>query len=124
NSGAWPLLCLSGCVALTLVALYRRENGTRRWSMGDDLAVRLQSPVSGARLHVAMEGGRPILASDAGERFPFREGIPDFVQSQDLEGANGKYNHLYETIGGFYDDSQRVVCALTGMDRDAYVMSY
>jgi ubiquinone/menaquinone biosynthesis C-methylase UbiE len=41
-----------------------------------------------------------------------------------LSGANGKYNHLYETIGGFYDDTQRVWCALSGMDRNAYVRSY
>ncbi len=39
-----------------------------------------------------------------------------------MTGLNKKYNHLYETIGGFYDDTQRVGCALMGMDRDAYVM--
>ena len=42
----------------------------------------------------------------------------------DLAGANGKYNRLYETIGGFYDDIQRVVVACGAMDGDAYVMSY
>lgn len=39
-------------------------------------------------------------------------------------GDNSKYNHLYETIGGFYDDIQRVYCALKGFDRDAYFLSY
>jgi ubiquinone/menaquinone biosynthesis C-methylase UbiE len=43
---------------------------------------------------------------------------------EDLTGANEKYNHLYEFIGGFYDDTQRVACALAGFDRGTYVMSY
>lgn len=124
TASRWPLVCVAGCAVLTIWALSRRENGVKRWSAEDDLGGLLQSPVSGARLHAGVEQGRLKLTSDAGEQFPIRDGIPDFVQSQDLAGANGKYNHLYETIGGFYDDSQRVVCALTGMDRDAYVMSY
>jgi len=51
--------------------------------------------------------GRP-----SGERFPIRDGIPVFLTPEDLTGSNRKYNHLYETIAGFYDDTQRVVCAL------------
>jgi ubiquinone/menaquinone biosynthesis C-methylase UbiE len=62
--------------------------------------------------------------SDAGERFPIRAGIPNFLQADDLTGLNRKYNQLYETIAGFYDDSQRVGCALSAMDRDTYVRSY
>jgi ubiquinone/menaquinone biosynthesis C-methylase UbiE len=31
---------------------------------------------------------------------------------------------MYEMIGGFYDDIQRVYCALKGFDRDAYFRSY
>jgi ubiquinone/menaquinone biosynthesis C-methylase UbiE len=64
------------------------------------------------------------LVSPSGERFRIRRGIPAFLKPEELTGPNRKYNHLYETIGGFYDDSQRVVSALSGMDRDAYVMSY
>jgi ubiquinone/menaquinone biosynthesis C-methylase UbiE len=31
-----------------------------------------------------------------------------------MTGSNEKYNHLYEIIGGFYDDFQKVVCAWRG----------
>jgi ubiquinone/menaquinone biosynthesis C-methylase UbiE len=84
----------------------------------------LRSPVTGERLHVVSEGGREVLESSSGERFPIREGMPDFLRAEDLTGDNGKYNHLYETIGGFYDDTQRVACALRGVDRDSYFVDY
>ena len=64
------------------------------------------------------------MVTAAGERFPIRNHIPDLRRPSDMSGANGKYNHLYETIGGFYDDIQRVVCACSAMDGDAYVRSY
>jgi len=64
------------------------------------------------------------LVSSSGERFPVRGGIPAFLKPEDLSGDNRKYNHLYETIGGLYDDIQRVFCALKGFDRDAYFRSY
>jgi ubiquinone/menaquinone biosynthesis C-methylase UbiE len=75
-------------------------------------------------LHAVAEHGREVLVSASGERFPIRGGVPNVLRPEDLTGANLKYNHLYETIGGFYDDSQIVGCMLAGMDRDAYVMSY
>jgi ubiquinone/menaquinone biosynthesis C-methylase UbiE len=73
---------------------------------------------------LASEHGREVLVSSSGERFPVRNGIPAFLKPEDLTGDNGKYNHLYQTIGGFYDDIQRVFCALKGFDRDAYFRSY
>jgi ubiquinone/menaquinone biosynthesis C-methylase UbiE len=70
------------------------------------------------------ENGREALAGNSGERFPISHGIPNFLGADDLTGDNGKYNHLYETIGGFYDDTQRVACALKGLDRDEYFLAY
>ena len=70
------------------------------------------------------EEGREALVGSSGERFPIRNGIPAFLKPEDLTGDNGKYNHLYQVIGGFYDDIQRVFCALKGFDRDAYFRSY
>jgi ubiquinone/menaquinone biosynthesis C-methylase UbiE len=84
----------------------------------------LQSPYTGHALQLLREGGGEKLVSYSGERFPIRDGIAILLNPQDLTGSNRKYNHLYETIGGFYDDTQRVGCALMGFDRDAYVRSY
>ena len=70
------------------------------------------------------EQHREALVSVSGERFPVRDGIPTFLKPEDLTGNNGKYNHLYETIGGFYDDIQRVFLAIAGVDRDAHFRSY
>jgi len=84
----------------------------------------LRSPATGAALSLLRSGHREELWSTAGERFPIRRGIPILLRPEDLTGLNLKYNHLYETIGGFYDDTQRVACALSGIGRDQYVMSY
>lgn len=104
----------------------RLHKATHRSSpaeLSDALAL-LRSPSTGEALRLAGNHGHEYLASASGERFPIRNGMPIFLRPQDLTGDNLKYNHLYEAIGGFYDDSQRVICALSGMDRDAYVMSY
>jgi len=84
----------------------------------------LQSPATGEPLHLVRLGAGELLTSPSNDRFPIRAGIADLRRPEDLTGSNQKLNHLYETIGGFYDDTQRVGCALTGIDRDAYVMSY
>jgi len=84
----------------------------------------LRSPTTSEPLHLVRQSDGEVLVSSSGERFPIRAGIADLRCPEDLTGFNQKYNHLYETIGGFYDDTQRVGCALTGIDRDAYVMSY
>ena len=59
-----------------------------------------------------IEQGREVLVSKSGERFPVRDGMLAFLKPEDLTGDNGKYDHVYETIGGFYDDTQRVFIAL------------
>jgi ubiquinone/menaquinone biosynthesis C-methylase UbiE len=73
---------------------------------------------------VAGEPGHEALVSSAGERFPVLNGIPTFLKPQDLTGDNGKYNHLYELIGGLYNDIQRVYSPLKGLDLEDYFLSY
>lgn len=109
--------------AIALWALISRLR-ERAWDSGLAATSILRSPITGEPLNLVKEHGREELASQSGERFPIRNGIAQLLRPEDLTGLNKKYNVLYETIGGFYDDTQRVGCALMGMDRDAYVMGY
>ena len=118
---AW--ICLGGVAILSIFALLH-PGKQQTWSGRPGTVALLQSPFTGNPLHVVTERGREALVSCSGERFPIRNGIPAFLKPEDLTGDNAKYNHLYETIGGFYDDIQRVFCALKGFDRDAYFRSY
>ena len=122
DSSLFPVVSAGACALLTFWAMSRSDGSTGPCSSRSDLVALLRSPITGAPLHIGQ--GSETLVSASGERFPILAGVPDFVRGEDLAGANGKYNHLYETIGGFYDDTQRVICALTAMDRDAHVMSY
>ena len=114
---------VGGVLLVSLWAVFHPERRLR-WVERPDTVALLRSPFSTDALHVVSEHGREALASDAGERFPIRNGIPTFLRPEDLTGDNGKYNHLYETIGGFYDDTQRVFCAFRGVDQDSYFMNY
>jgi ubiquinone/menaquinone biosynthesis C-methylase UbiE len=118
---AWT--CLAGCCALGVYALLHPFQH-QPWASRTATVARLKSPFTGDPLHVVEERGRETLVSASGERFPVRNGIPTFLTPQDLTGDNGKYNHLYETIGGFYDDTQRFFCAFRGVDLDKYFDIY
>jgi ubiquinone/menaquinone biosynthesis C-methylase UbiE len=118
---AW--LPLGGAVVLAIWALVNRSK-KKSWAERPETVALLQSPYTGNPLHVAGERGREVLISSSGERFLIRSGIPAFLKPEDLSGDNLKYNHLYETIGGLYDDIQRIFCALKGLDREAYFLSY
>jgi len=72
---------------------------------------------------VAAERGREVLVSSSGEHFLIRNGMPAFLKPEDLTGDNGKYNQLYQTIAGFYDDTQRVAAAIKGLDVDSYFLA-
>jgi ubiquinone/menaquinone biosynthesis C-methylase UbiE len=121
-TGVWlGWICGVAMVALSVWSVVDALRQRKDWSDRAATLALLRSPGSGTPLR--LEGG-DALVSASGERFPIRNGVPDFRAAEDWSGANGKYNHLYETIGGFYDDTQRVGAALIGMDRDAYVMSY
>jgi ubiquinone/menaquinone biosynthesis C-methylase UbiE/uncharacterized protein YbaR (Trm112 family) len=114
---------VAGAVALSGWVLFR-SGKDRGWKCKPETLSILRSPATGEPLHLVHQGDGEVLTSSTGERFPIRAGIADLRRPEDLTGFNQKYNRLYETIGGFYDDTQRVGCALTGIDRDAYVMSY
>jgi ubiquinone/menaquinone biosynthesis C-methylase UbiE len=96
----------------------------RNWTLGREALVRLRSPFTGDALQVAGAPGHQALVSSSGERFPVRNGIPNILRPQDLTGDNGKYNHLYDLIGGFYNDIQRVYSPLKGLDLKDYFLSY
>jgi uncharacterized protein YbaR (Trm112 family) len=110
--------CLGGALMLSVWALFHPEK-QRTWAERAQTVALLRSPFTGDPLRVASDQNREALVSVSGERFPVRNGIPTFLKPDDLTGDNGKYNHLYETIGGFYDDIQRVFSALKGFDRNA-----
>jgi ubiquinone/menaquinone biosynthesis C-methylase UbiE len=120
---AFAWVCVVGAVALSGWALFR-SGKDRGWKCSPEALSILRSPTTSEPLHLVRQSDGEVLVSSSGERFPIRAGIADLRCPEDLTGFNQKYNHLYETIGGFYDDTQRVGCALTGIDRDAYVMSY
>ena len=119
---AW--ICLAAAIALSSWALFRPGQRATSWAFRPMTLRILQSPYTGHSLQLLREDGHEKLVSYSGERFPIRDGIAILLKPKDLTGSNRKYNHLYETIGGFYDDTQRVGCALMGFDRDAYVQSY
>ena len=121
--GVFGRVCLGGALILSVWALFRPEK-QRTWAERTQTVALLRSPFTGEPLRVVSEQHREALVSVSGERFPVRDGIPTFLKAEDLTGNNGKYNHLYETIGGFYDDIQRVFLALGGVDRDAHFRSY
>jgi ubiquinone/menaquinone biosynthesis C-methylase UbiE len=116
-------LCLGAALFLSVWALFRPLKH-KSWAERPGTVALLQSPFTGEPLHVVSEQGREFLVSTSGERFPIRNGIPAFLKPEDLTGDNGKYNRLYETIGGFYDDTQRVFLALKGFNRHLYFESY
>ena len=116
-------ICLGGALLLSIWAAFHPVK-QRSWAERPQTVSQLQSPFTGSSLHVASEGGKEAMVSSSGERFPIRDGIPAFLRPEDLTGDNGKYNHLYETIGGFYDDTQRVFAAFRGLEIDSYFENY
>jgi ubiquinone/menaquinone biosynthesis C-methylase UbiE len=116
-------ICLGAALFLSVWALFRPIK-QRSWANRPQTIARLQSPFTGEPLQVVSDKGREALVSSSGERFPVRDGIPAFLKPKDLTGDNVKYNHLYQVIGGFYDDIQRIFLALKGFNRHAYFESY
>ncbi|HEY1208448.1 MAG TPA: methyltransferase domain-containing protein [Terracidiphilus sp.] len=116
-------ICLGAALLLTIWALFHPLTH-KSWADRPQIVALLQSPFTEKPLHVVSDKGCEALVSSSGERFPVRNGIPVFLKPEDLTGDNGKYNKLYETIGGFYDDTQRVFGAFKGLDRDEYFLVY
>ena len=123
-AGAVPgSICLGGALLLGIWAAFHPVK-QRSWAERPQTVATLRSPFTGNPLHMVSESGPEVLVSSSGEHFPVRDGIPAFLRPEDLTGDNGKYNHLYETIGGFYDDTQRVFGAFRGVDLDSYFENY
>ena len=124
TSTAFAWICFAG--GLILSAWSFIQPGIRRevWANKTETVALLRSPYTGDPLHVVSEDGHAALVSQSGERFPVRDGIPVFLEPEKLTGSNYKYNRLYETIGGFYDDIQRVACALRGISPGQYLWGY
>ncbi len=124
TSSAFAWICFAGGFILTMWSFI--QPGTRRelWANKPETVALLRSPYTGESLHVVSEDGHEVLLSQSGERFPIRNGIPVFLEPDKLTGSNYKYNRLYETIGGFYDDIQRVACALRGISPGQYLWGY
>jgi ubiquinone/menaquinone biosynthesis C-methylase UbiE len=117
-------ICLAGGLVVSAWSLFRRGLQGGGWGQKSAAVALLRSPRTGASLSVVGERGHEALVSPSGERFPVRSGIPAFVDADQLTGPNRKYNRLYETIGGFYDDIQRVGCALRGVSLGQYLSDY
>jgi ubiquinone/menaquinone biosynthesis C-methylase UbiE len=105
-------------------ALTRSGKQRKVWANKPEIVALLQSPYTSESLHDVNEHGQEVLVSQSGERFPIRNGIPDFLKPEDLTGSNRKYNQLYETIGGFYDSTQKFMGALLYGGRDHIFLSY
>ena len=116
-------ICLGASLFLSVWALFHPLKH-KSWAERPQTVALLQSPFTRNPLHVVSEGGKEALISTSGERFPVRDGIPAFLKPEDLTGDNLKYNHQYETIGGFYDDTQRVFLALGGVDRETFFLGH
>jgi ubiquinone/menaquinone biosynthesis C-methylase UbiE len=115
--------CLAAALLLSLWAIFHPIK-QRSWASRPQTVALLRSPFSGSPLHVVAEKRKESLVGSSGELFPIRDGIPAFLKPEDLTGDNGKYNHLYETIGGFYDDTQRLFGAFRGLDLASYFQNY
>jgi len=119
---AW--VCFCAALVLAVWAHARRTADRRPWAGRARTLAMLRSPATGSPLHVAVESGGEVLADPSGERYAIRDGIAIFATASDLAGSNRKYNQLYESIAGFYDDFQRVWRALRGMAYDSHYLSY
>jgi ubiquinone/menaquinone biosynthesis C-methylase UbiE len=115
--------CLALALLLSIWALFRPIR-YKSWADSPQTVAILQSPFTQLPLHVTGKPGSESLVGASGELFPISQGIPTFLKPQDLTGDNGKYNHLYETIGGFYDDTQRFFGAFRGINLDSYFENY
>jgi ubiquinone/menaquinone biosynthesis C-methylase UbiE len=124
TSSAFAWICFVGGLLLSAWSFIRPDTRREIWANKADTVALLRSPYTGDFLHVVSEDGHEVLLSQSGERFPVRDGIPVFLEPEKLTGLNHKYNRLYETIGGFYDDIQRVACALRGVSPGQYLWGY
>ena len=106
--------CCVGALSLSAWSFLRPSLRRQAWADKTETISLLRSPYSGNALSLASENGQEALVSTSEERFPIRHGIPVFLEREKLTGPNRKYNRLYETMGGLYDDFQKLEAALHG----------
>ena len=71
---------------------------------------KLCDPFTHAPLTVQVgEDNTPFLCSGDGSRFVIRNGIPVFLQENQVQGPNRRYQRLYDSFAPFYDPVQRLV---------------
>ena len=121
---AFPWGCLGAALLLSVWAPFHPLRKPRPGPTARRQLHYCKAPLLEIRLHAVSEKRSEALVSSSGERFPIRNGIPVFLKPEDLTGNNEKYNHLYETIGGFYDDTQRFFGAFRGLNLDSYFENY
>ena len=124
TSTAFAWTCFAGSLILTAGILILPGRKRKLWADKTETVALLRSPYTGNPLHIVSKEGHEVLVSPSGEQFPIRNEIPVFVEPEKITGSNRKYNQLYEIIGGFYDDTQRVACALRGISLYQYFLSY
>jgi ubiquinone/menaquinone biosynthesis C-methylase UbiE/uncharacterized protein YbaR (Trm112 family) len=124
TSSAFAWICFVGGLILSVWSFIQPDIRRKIWANKTETVALLRSPYTGDSLHVVSEDGQEELVSQLGEKFPVRNGIPVFLEPEKLTGLNHKYNRLYETIGGFYDDIQRLACALRGISPGQYLWGY
>lgn len=124
KSGFFAWTSLGGGLLLTSWTLLHSDKHRNSWEDRTETVEILQSPFTGEKLQTICHRARTELASKSGERFPICNGIPVFTKPDEIAGLNLKYNRLYQTIGDFYDDSQRIGLALMGIDREQMFLSY
>ena len=117
-------VCAAGGVLITGGTILLLGKKSTSWSDKQDIISLLRSPYTGESLQFQAENRQEFLVSQSKEHFPIFKGIPDFLKKEELTGSNQKYNQLYEVIGGFYDDTQRVTCGIRGVSMEQYHMSY
>jgi ubiquinone/menaquinone biosynthesis C-methylase UbiE len=124
TSPAFAWICLLAGLIVSAWCLIQPVKRRELWADKTGTVALLRSPFTGDSLHIVSEDGQEALLSQSGERFPVRNGMPVFLEQKKLTGSNRKYNQLYEIIGGFYDDVQRVACALRGISVGQYLWGY
>lgn len=89
-------------------------------SLPPEIVALLRHPSTGETLHyesdLTADGHfQEWLAADvSGERFPIEDGIPIFVQEQDITGLNRKYQTFYQVTAPLYDFFVRLYGFLWG----------
>ncbi len=65
-----------------------------------------------------------LVNQTTGRRFPFRDGIPLFIEEHDISGSNQRYQRLYDRFARFYDFSTWLYSRWKGMSVESRLREY